>query len=122
MFSVNAVRLAFGTQAARLTICQKVIRVCTHKQSLYKLYDFTYESMWTKKYRYEVTFELTRITKISTQCYIGINILLLLFCDYTMYIFLFQTSSLVSFNVCFSFGQMSSDFTLLIFFNVINTF
>ena len=43
----------------------------------------------------------------------GINILPLLYCDYTMNIFLFQTSSLVSFNACFSLGRMSSDYALL---------
>ena len=66
-----------------------------------------YSTSQCGQYRYEFTYELTRITKVSTQWFIGINILLLLFCGYFMNIFLFQTSSLCSFNVCFSLGECS---------------
>ena len=78
MFSVNAVRLALEHKPQELLICQKVIRACTREQSLYKLYDF-YGTSQCGQYRYEFTYELT---KVSTRYYIGINILLLLFCDY----------------------------------------
>ena len=66
-----------------------------------------------------VTYELTRITKVSTQCYFGINTLLLLFCDYIMNIFLFQTSSLSKLLCLFFFGSVSLDRTHLIFFNLL---
>ena len=48
--------------------------------------------------------------------------LVFLFCDYTMYIFLFQTSSLVSFNVCFSLVEcpMTSPFRFSLIYLDIN--
>ena len=60
---------------------QKVIRACTHEQPLYKLYDFTV-LVNVDNTGMSITYEVTRITIVSTQCYFGINIELLLLLDF----------------------------------------
>ena len=97
-FSVKRNTLSFGTQAAS-TVNLTEGYPCVHSRTIsYKLYDVTVRVNMDKT----GTSLLTEITKVSTRC-ISVSIfLLLLFCDYTMYIyFSVQTSSLVSFNVFF---------------------
>ena len=113
VFSVNAVHLAFGTQATR-SVNLTGGYPCVHSWTIsYKLYDVTVRVNVDNTAMSLLTN--LRVSRKSVLNGLSVSIfLLLLFCDYTMYIyFSVQTSSLVSFNVCFSLGQMSLDFTLL---------
>ena len=104
-----------GSRCSTSTLCAMTEGYpCVHSRTIsYKLYDVTVRVNVDKT----GTSLLTnlRVSRKSVLNGISVSIfLLLLFCDYTMYIyFSVQTSSLVSFNVCFSLGQMSLDFALL---------
>ena len=87
---------------------------CVHSRTIsYKLYDVTVRVNVDNTGMSLLTN--LRVSRKSVLNGISVSIfLLLLFCDYTIYIyFSVQTCLLVSFNVCFSLGRMSLDLALL---------
>ena len=90
---------------------KKVICTCTHEQSLTNCMMLWYESMWTIQVRvYLRTYEdhESQYSVLYRYQYLATSV-----CDYTMNIFLVQTTSLVNFNVCFPLGQCHKTFPLL---------
>ena len=113
-FSVQRNTLSFEAQAAStVNLTEGYPCVLTNCTTL------RYESMWTRQGRvYLLTYwdHESQYSVLYRYQYLATSVLWLHY-EY----FSVQTSSLISFNACFSLGRMSLDFTLLKFFPVINT-